>query len=90
MNGLLFSAVFTLLNGVRDSLPFLLAALLHESGHLLACRLFRVPISFFRPTFSGAVIGYDPSTVSYRGEIWVAAAGPLANLAGFLLCFHGE
>ena len=90
MNGLLFPALFTLLNGVRDSLPFLLAALLHESGHLLACRLLRVPIRFFRPTATGAVIGYDPSTLSYQGEIWIAAAGPLANLAGFLSCFPGE
>ena len=90
MNGLLFPALFTLLNGVRDSLPFLLAALLHESGHLLACRLLRVPIRFFRPTAAGAVIGYDPSTVSYNREAMVAAAGPLANLAGFLSCFPGE
>ena len=90
MNGLLFPALFTLLNGVRDSLPFLLAALLHESGHLLACRLLRAPIRFIRPTATGAVIGYDPSTLSYRGEIWIAAAGPLANLAGFLSCFPGE
>ncbi|MBQ1976020.1 MAG: hypothetical protein II227_01120, partial [Clostridia bacterium] len=83
MNGLLFSAVFTLLNGVRDSLPFLLAALLHESGHLLACRFLRVPIRFVRTTVTGAVIGYDPSSLSYAREIWIAAAGPLMNLAGF-------
>lgn len=90
MEGIVFAAVLTLLNGLRDSLPFLLAALLHESGHLLACRLLRVPIRFVRTTVTGAVIGYDPSSLSYAREIWIAAAGPLMNLAGFLVCLPGE
>lgn len=89
MGGLIFTAVFTLLNGVRDSLPFLLAVLSHEGGHLLACRLLGVPIRFFRTGPVGAVIGYDPSSVSYAREAWIAAAGPLMNLAGFLMCFPG-
>ena len=88
--GLLFSIFLALLNGLRDTLPFLLAAVLHEGGHLLACRFLRVPIRFFSPIATGAVIGYDPSAVSYAREAWIAAAGPLANLAGFLLCFLGE
>lgn len=90
MNGLLFSVVFTLLNGLRDSLPFLLAALLHEGGHLLACRLLGVPIRYFRPTVAGAILGYDASALSYAREAMIAAAGPVANLVGFLLCFPGE
>lgn len=90
MNGLFFSVVFTLLNGLRDSLPFLLAALLHEGGHLLACRLLGVPIRYFRPTVAGAILGYDASAISYAREAMIAAAGPLANLAGFLFCFPGQ
>ena len=88
--GLLCGVFFPLLNGLRDSLPILLAALLHEGGHLLVCLLLRVPIRFVRPIATGAVIGYDPSAVSYAREAWIAAAGPVANLAGFLLCFLGE
>lgn len=90
IGGLFFGIAFAAWNGLRDSLPFLLAALLHEGGHLLACRLLGVPIRFFRPTVAGAVIGYDPSAVSYTREAMIAAAGPLSNLAGFLLCFPGQ
>lgn len=75
--------------GWRDILPILLAALLHEAGHALACRLFRVPIRFFRPLAAGAVIGYDAARISYIQEAWIAAAGPLANLAGAFLCMPG-
>lgn len=82
-------AVFTLLNGIGDTLPILLAALLHEGGHGLACLILRVPIRFFRPTAAGAVIGYDASALSYTREAWIAAAGPLMNLAGVFLCFPG-
>lgn len=87
---LLFGGVLALLNGFYDTLPLLSAALLHEIGHLLACRLLGVPIRFIRPTGVGAVIGYDPSTLSYGQEIWIAAAGPALNLAGFFFCFPGE
>lgn len=90
IGGVFFGIAFAAWNGLRDSLPFLLAALLHEGGHLLACRLLGVPIRFFRPTVAGAVIGYDPSAVSYTREAMIAAAGPLSNLAGFLLCFPGQ
>lgn len=81
MTGLwIFTAVWTVLNGIRDALPVLLAAFLHECGHYLACRLLRVPVRFFRPTVTGAVIGYDGAVLSYGREIAVAAGGPLVNL----------
>ena len=76
-------------SGWRDAIPILLAALLHEAGHALACRLLRVPIRFFRPIAAGAVIGYDASRIPYIKEAWIAAAGPLANLAGAFLCLPG-
>lgn len=93
MTGLcFFTAVWTVLNGVLDALPILLAAILHECGHYLACRLCRVPVRFFRPCVSGAVIGYDGSVVSYGREIIVAAAGPFVNLlsAGLVLGCQGR
>ena len=88
----IFTAVWTVLNGIRDALPVLLAALLHEGGHYLVCRLLRVPVRFFRPAVTGAVIGYDGSLLSYGREIAVAAAGPLLNLltAGLVLGCRGR
>ena len=83
-------ALSLLAEGWRDALPILLAALLHEAGHGLACRMLGVPLRFFRPIAGGAVIGYDASRISYTREAWIAAAGPLANLAGAILCFPGD
>ena len=71
-----------LFNGMRDTLPLLAAAALHEAGHIFACLLFRVPIRFFRIHTSGAVIGYDTAALPYSAEAWIAAAGPIAGLCG--------
>ena len=68
--------------GIRDILPFLAAALLHEAGHILACVLLHVPLRFFRLHSAGAVIGYDASRLSYPAEALIAAAGPLAGFLG--------
>ncbi len=80
----LFAAGWTLLNGVKDTLPVLTAAALHECGHLAACRLCGIRVRSFRPVASGAVIGYDAATLSYPREILAALAGPLFNLIAFL------
>jgi len=52
------TACWTVLNGLADTLPVIAAALLHEAGHALMCRLLSVPIRFFAPSAVGAVIGY--------------------------------
>ena len=64
-------------------LPFLLAALLHESGHLLCLRLCRVPVSALRIGLFGAVI--DAAPRSERQEFFCTAAGPAVNLLAALL-----
>lgn len=83
------SAVFTLilacLNGLGDTLPLLLAAALHEAGHLAACLVLHVPIRFFRPSAVGAVIGYDPCALSYGHEVVIALAGPACGLLGAIV-----
>ncbi len=64
----------------------LLAAALHECGHLLALRAFRVPVEGLRLTALGAVL-YARGTrrLSYGRELIVTLAGPAANvLCGFL------
>lgn len=89
---LFFTAVWTLLNGIADTLPVLCAILLHEAAHVLTCRLFGVRVRSFRPIAAGAAIGYDAVSLSYMREIAVAAAGPIANLLSFLLVLrcHGR
>jgi len=83
------AAVLVMLNGLWDTLPLLFALLLHEAGHAAACACLRVPIRFFRTSPIGAVIGYDPSSISYFAEAVIAAAGPAVGLvsAALLLPF---
>ena len=58
--------------------PFLLAAALHECGHLLALCLCRVQIYRLRIGAAGAVLDTAPRTP--RTEVCCAAAGPAVNL----------
>ena len=63
----------------------LLACVLHELGHLLALRWLRVPVEKLRVTAVGAELRIAGS-LSYRGELAAALAGPAVNLvlAGWL------
>lgn len=69
-------------------LPFLLAAALHELGHLVCLRLCGIPVNELRIGFTGAVLHTAP--MALRQEACAAAAGPVVNLLcglGFLrLC----
>lgn len=64
----------------------LLAALLHECGHLLALKAFRVPVEGLRLTALGAELyARGARRLSYARELAVTLAGCGANLAcGFL------
>lgn len=59
----------------------LLAAALHECGHLAALRFFHVPVEGLRLTALGAVLYADGARrLSYGRELLVTLAGPAANL----------
>lgn len=68
----------------------LLAALVHECGHLLAARYLDVRVACLEIDLFGAKIypvGFIPS---YRAEVLLAAAGPLFSLLlGAFLLPHG-
>lgn len=64
--------------GLSLALPFLLAAAVHEAGHLLALRLLRIPVKQIELRASGAVIRSE--LCGAPREAWAAAAGPAANL----------
>ena len=69
------------LNGLKLTLPFLISAAMHESGHLLVLRLLGIRVYGLELRSSGAVIRADLS--GELREVWAAAAGPAVNL---LLC----
>ena len=63
----------------------LVAALLHELGHLLAARLLGVPIALMEIDLLGAKIYPVGLLPSFTAELCLAAAGPAASLCLSLL-----
>lgn len=86
--GFLFMAAFLLYQSTSSFLvTFLLAAALHEGGHLLAARWRGVPVRALSMTAFGCVLDFvDEALVRDRDLLWIAAAGPLCNLLFALLC----
>jgi len=63
------------------TLAVLLAAAMHEAGHLAALRAFRVPVEGIRLGAMGAVIrAGGAKRLSYGRELCVTLAGPAVNL----------
>lgn len=77
--GLIF---LILLNGVHASIVMLLAAVVHELGHILAANAAGVPIVRFDLELWGGRLCYGGLN-SYKQELIVSCGGILANL---LLC----
>lgn len=66
-----------------------LSAVFHECGHLLAFSLLGLPAPKLVPVARGVRFA-APCTLSYREEMLIAMAGPVANLASFLFgCITG-
>jgi len=61
------------------------AALLHECGHLLAARLLRIPLGGFRLSFLGARLEVSGRVMSYGEEWLLCAAGPFVSLCAAAL-----
>lgn len=86
--GFLFLAAFLFYQSTSSFLvTFLLAAAIHEGGHLLAARWRGVPVRALSMTAFGCVLDFvDEALVRDRDLLWIAAAGPLCNLLFALLC----
>ena len=67
-------------------LPMAGAILIHECAHLAVLRLLGGRVRAFHTAPFGLCIEYDENTLSLRGEIFVTAAGCLANLLTAALC----
>ncbi len=63
------------------SLAALLAAFLHELGHILSAKLCKIPLEELKLDIFGAAITPKRGIYSYKNELCLAAAGPLVNLA---------
>ncbi|MBQ7173820.1 MAG: hypothetical protein IJR88_06875 [Clostridia bacterium] len=66
-------------------LPTLMAALLHECGHLLAFLLLKIPLSGVSVGFFGMRLRSAGRLLSYGEEWLLSASGPLASLFGAAL-----
>lgn len=74
----LLLALLLCLDPANLCLLFLLAAALHELGHLLCLRIFQIPVYRLRIGLSGAVLN---TGMMERKQEWKAAlAGPMVNL----------
>ncbi len=60
---------------------YFLSAGAHEMGHLVGAKALGIGISEIRITYSGMRICTEKKLISYKRELFLAAAGPLANLA---------
>ena len=87
MPGFLLFLGGTLLCGVWDILPpVILAAMLHEMGHLLTLRLFGITVEGIHFTAFGVKIQADTRFLSYGKDLICTLSGPMMNItASFLL-----
>ena len=77
---------FALVNGWRLTGVILLAASIHEMGHLLMLYLTGAKVSGLSIGVFGAVLDADTSRLSYGRELASVLAGPAANLMAAVVC----
>jgi membrane-associated protease RseP (regulator of RpoE activity) len=83
MGGILMIAAMLISDRAVIIGVYMLAAALHEMGHLLAARLMKIEIKEISFGFSGVRIVTDARLTSYKREILLAFAGPFVNIAIF-------
>ena len=67
------------------SLAALLAAAIHETGHIVAARICSIELGELRLGIFGASLTPKTLLCSYKKEIFLCVAGPLVNLISALL-----
>lgn len=81
---LLYLSVVFLLFPPQSSAAFLLAAVLHEGGHLLCLFALRAPLHKIRFSPGGAAILTSSATLSYSAEAALYLCGPICNLCALV------
>ena len=73
-----------------DAAALLLAATIHECGHLLAARLLKIPVLSLHISVLGAQLRLCDPFLSYKREWLLCAAGPLTSgLLAFFMSMLG-
>ncbi len=83
IGGLLMIAATIISDSAEVIIVYLLAAFLHEIGHIIAAKLMKIEIKEIKLGFSGVRIVTDERLTSYKNELILAAAGPVVNIAVF-------
>ncbi len=92
--GILPAAIFCVMlifQPVGIVLPSLGAAVLHESGHMAAAMILRIPLRSLDIGMFGASLKVRGSLISYPKEFLLCAAGPAMNfLSAALVCIFSS
>lgn len=75
---LIFSGKLTVLTAI------VLAAVLHELGHIAAACILKIDFEEFSLSLLGARLKMGSRLISYRDEILLAASGPFINIISFI------
>lgn len=84
IGGFLMIAATIVSDSAEVIILYLLAAFLHEMGHILAARLMKIEVKEIKFGFSGVRIITEERLTSYKRELLLALAGPAVNIAVFL------
>lgn len=84
IGGLLMLAATIVSDSARVIIVYMLAAFLHEMGHILAAKLMKIEIKEIKFGFFGVRIITDERLTSYKRELLLASAGPAVNIAIFI------
>ena len=86
--GAIFMLAATLISDhALTVLVYLLSALLHELGHLIAARALKIEVKEIRFGFSGVRIITGERLTSYKNEIILALSGPAVNIGVCIAIF---
>ena len=81
----LLMIIALILTGSGISLAALLAATIHEFGHILIAKILKTDLGELKLGIFGASLSIESSMTSYKNEMAIAFGGPLANLLCALL-----
>lgn len=87
LGGILLFLAVMICNGIKPFAIYASAALLHEMGHILAAKIQKIKLKEMKFGIFGAKIETDERLISYKGEFFLALAGPMANLIAAALIF---
>ena len=81
----LLMIIALILTGSGISLAALLAATIHELGHILIAKILKTDLGELKLGIFGASLSIESSMTSYKNEMAIAFGGPRANLLCALL-----